>query len=614
MGYDASWRKILLLDLNQLAFTKPSGIANQIEGYTATKAGILFSIVGVVSKPYCHQLNGINLLNSRYAFCFSSAMSSQFKRPHGALIVEYFLVMAFRRSSGNKSNLSSNQPKKVEQQVSRGGGTSESSDDDFEEVEGASFIPKNAYADFNESAGDSSRRRDAVSSFFGSKDYSHMTLKEDEASRPLWISPESGHLILEAYSPLAKPAQDFLIAISEPVSRPRFVHEYKLTAYSLYAAVSVGLETDDILEALNRFSKMPIPDSVANFIRQCTTSYGKIKLVLKHNHYHVESSHPEMLRMLLRDPVIEHARASKVEDNKSSAKIQDFASVDSSKTAANTKGGSNSKDDPFTAVADIEKDEEEEEDNDKTFSFQIYTDQVENVKKRCNELDHPLLEEYDFRNDMINPNLDISLKPITSIRPYQEKSLSKMFGNGRARSGVIVLPCGAGKTLVGITATCTVKKSTLVLCTSSVSVAQWKEQFLKFASIQEKAIAVFTADHKEQFSTQAGIVISTFSMVANTRNRSADAQKMMDFLRGREWGFLLLDEVHVVPANIFRRVVTTIAAHTKLGLTATLVREDEKIEDLNFLIGPKLYEANWMDLSRQGHIATVQVIIDVVCS
>lgn len=107
-------------------------------------------------------------------------------------------------------------------------------------------------------------------------------------------------------------------------------------------------------------------------------------------------------------------------------------------------------------------------------------------------------------------------------------------------------------------------------------------------------------------------------MVANTRNRSADAQKMMDFLRGREWGFLLLDEVHVVPANIFRRVVTTIAAHTKLGLTgmahlilayslATLVREDEKIEDLNFLIGPKLYEANWMDLSKQGHIATVQV-------
>ena len=80
----------------------------------------------------------------------------------------------------------------------------------------------------------------------------------------------------------------------------------------------------------------------------------------------------------------------------------------------------------------------------------------------------------------------------------------------------------------------------------------------------------------------------------------------MDFLRSREWGFIILDEVHVVPAQMFRRVVTTIAAHAKLGLTATLVREDDKIDDLNFLIGPKLYEANWMDLAQKGHIANVQ--------
>jgi DNA excision repair protein ERCC-3 len=110
---------------------------------------------------------------------------------------------------------------------------------------------------------------------------------------------------------------------------------------------------------------------------------------------------------------------------------------------------------------------------------------IQEVKKRCNSLDYPMLEEYDFRNDTVNANLDIDLKPATVIRPYQETSLSKMFGNGlviilllaltpahsfscsRARSGIIVLPCGAGKTLVGITAACTIKKSCLVLCTSS---------------------------------------------------------------------------------------------------------------------------------------------------
>jgi DNA repair helicase rad25 len=181
-----------------------------------------------------------------------------------------------------------------------------------------------------------------------------------------------------------------------------------------------------------------------------------------------------------------------------------------------------------------------------------------------------------------------------------------MFGNGRARSGIIVLPCGAGKTLVGITAACTIRKSVIVLCTSSVSVMQWRQQFLQWCTIQPENVAVFTSENKEMFTSEAGLVVSTYSMVANTRNRSHDSQKVMDFLKSREWGFIILDEVHVVPAAMFRRVVTTIAAHAKLGLTATLVREDDKISDLNFLIGPKLYEANWMDLAQKGHIANVQ--------
>jgi DNA excision repair protein ERCC-3 len=99
------------------------------------------------------------------------------------------------------------------------------------------------------------------------------------------------------------------------------------------------------------------------------------------------------------------------------------------------------------------------------YSARLLTTQ--DVRRRCKDIDLPALEEYDFRNDTINANLDIQLKPMTVIRPYQETSLSKMFGNGRARSGIIVLPCGAGKTLVGITAACTIKKSTLVLCTSA---------------------------------------------------------------------------------------------------------------------------------------------------
>lgn len=456
---------------------------------------------------------------------------------------------------------------------------------------------------------------------FGKHDYSYLKLKPDHASRPLWINPDDGRIILESFSPLAEQAQDFLVTIAEPISRPSHIHEYKITAYSLYAAVSVGLETESIISVLNRLSKVPVPKSVISFIHSCTLSYGKVKLVLKHNRYYVESSQAEILQMLLRDDEIRHHRVEASETVTKDGLVTGPAPMRpadmtfgnpqaSAKDASQQQVDGQMMPQDQTATEDlfaaVVNDDQDDDDPDAVHSFEISTGSVEAVKKRCHELDFPVLEEYDFKNDLRNPNLDIDLKPSTQIRPYQEKSLSKMFGNGRARSGIIVLPCGAGKTLVGITAACTIRKSVIVLCTSSVSVMQWRQQFLQWCTIQPENVAVFTSENKEKFQGDAGLVISTYSMVANTRNRSHDSQKMMDFLTSREWGFIILDEVHVVPAAMFRRVVTTIAAHAKLGLTATLVREDDKIEDLNFLIGPKLYEANWMDLAQKGHIANVQ--------
>ncbi|KNZ72178.1 putative DNA repair helicase ercc3 [Termitomyces sp. J132] len=467
------------------------------------------------------------------------------------------------------------------------------------------------------------RQQDSlVSHIFMDQDFSWLHLKSDHASRPLWISPEDGHIILEAFSPIAEQAQDFLTAISEPVSRPAFIHEYKLTSYSLYAAVSVGLQTEDIIEVLNRLSKVPVPESITSFIRERTLSYGKVKLVLKHNKYFVESSHPETLQLLLKDRVIREARLITAQSDNSikaatfttsKAPVKGTLTIPGTKDAEKSKGDSASQAtsrsaadaDLFTSVVGVESDEIDEDDEN-VHAFEITDSKIDDVKRRCNELEYPMLEEYDFRNDTVNANLDIDLKPATVIRPYQETSLSKMFGNGRARSGIIVLPCGAGKTLVGITAACTIKKSCLVLCTSSVSVMQWKSQFMLWSNVTDRQIAVFTADQKEKFAGESGIVVSTYSMVANTHNRSHESKKMMEFLTSREWGFILLDEVHVVPAAMFRRVVTTIKAHSKLGLTATLVREDDKIADLNYMIGPKLYEANWMDLAAKGHIANVQ--------
>lgn len=134
----------------------------------------------------------------------------------------------------------------------------------------------------------------------------------------------------------------------------------------------------------------------------------------------------------------------------------------------------------------------------------------------------------------------IDLKPSAVLRPYQEKSLRKMFGNGRARSGVIVLPCGAGKSLVGVTACCTVRKRALVLCNSGVSVEQWKQQFKMWSTADDSMICRFTSEAKDK-PMGCGILITTYSMITHTQKRSWEAEQTMRWLQEQEWGIMVLD-------------------------------------------------------------------------
>ncbi|KAL6348963.1 hypothetical protein AAG906_033619 [Vitis piasezkii] len=424
------------------------------------------------------------------------------------------------------------------------------------------------------------------------RDFTKLELKVDHSNRPLWACAD-GRIFLETFSPLYKQAYDFLIAIAEPVCRPESMHEYNLTPHSLYAAVSVGLETETIIAVLSKLSKTKLPKEMIDFIHASTANYGKVKLVLKKNRYFVESPFPEVLKTLLRDEVISRSRIS-----------HEGSNGNDGFTISKTVGEIEGRHDELINEAELAAAAEEKE----THSFEVDPAQVENVKQRClpNALNYPMLEEYDFRNDTVNPDLDMELKPQAQPRPYQEKSLSKMFGNGRARSGIIVLPCGAGKSLVGVSAACRIRKSCLCLATNAVSVDQWAFQFKLWSTIRDEQICRFTSDSKERFRGNAGVVVTTYNMVAFGGKRSEESEKIIEEIRNREWGLLLMDEVHVVPAHMFRKVISITKSHCKLGLTATLVREDERITDLNFLIGPKLYEANWLDLVKGGFIANVQ--------
>lgn len=156
-----------------------------------------------------------------------------------------------------------------------------------------------------------------------------------------------------------------------------------------------------------------------------------------------------------------------------------------------------------------------------------------------------------------------------------------------------------------MTACCTIRKRALVLCNSGVSVEQWKHQFKTWSTADDSMICRFTSEAKDK-PMGCGILVTTYSMITHAQKRSWEAEQTMRWLQEQEWGIMVLDEVHTIPAKMFRRVLTIVQSHCKLGLTATLLREDDKIADLNFLIGPKLYEANWLELQKKGFIARVQ--------
>ena len=263
----------------------------------------------------------------------------------------------------------------------------------------------------------------------GLSDLSYLALKPDHHNRPLYIDAKKARITLESFHPLAKMAADLLVTIAEPLSRPKNLHEYALTVHSLYAAVSVGLTPQDILNGLNKFLKTPLPDEIKDFVLRATRAFGKVKLVLKNNFYFLETTDPAVLQELMQDEEI----ANVVSENQGAiiteaAPKEGTVVIPGTKMAAGLRQGgvssqdqagitqdSNSKEDDFLTALRAEDDDDEEEEQKQIFSKEIPSDAVETVQKRCLDMQYPVLEEYDFSNDKDNPTLDVDLKPGTKV-------------------------------------------------------------------------------------------------------------------------------------------------------------------------------------------------------
>eukprot|EP01053_Blabericola_migrator_P000439 Blabericola_migrator_1__438@NODE_1104_length_5428_cov_159_283343_g756_i0_p1_GENE_NODE_1104_length_5428_cov_159_283343_g756_i0NODE_1104_length_5428_cov_159_283343_g756_i0_p1_ORF_typecomplete_len427_score91_32Helicase_C_3/PF13625_6/8_4e35ResIII/PF04851_15/7_7e02ResIII/PF04851_15/5_9e10AAA_30/PF13604_6/1_8AAA_30/PF13604_6/2_4SNF2_N/PF00176_23/0_0051AAA_11/PF13086_6/5_9e02AAA_11/PF13086_6/0_069_NODE_1104_length_5428_cov_159_283343_g756_i016162896 len=343
-------------------------------------------------------------------------------------------------------------------------------------------------------------------------DFSGLNIRPGDDDRPLLVCP-NGYIFLETTTPASPEAGEFLIAIAEPVSRPETIHEFQITVFSLYAALSMGIQLQELLDGLDRYSKNEIPSVLERELRNHGSSFGKVKLVLRDGKYFIESPFRDELELMASDPTIAAARVQKslsmrpvktsrgsaatavveknVEEKKDDFIVDEASKLDDSvlafmqamdnkevskETSKDKQDGSGSN--PGTATKTPPKQ--------MVYSFEVQAERISAIKEvALRSLSRPLLTEYDFWRDTSNPTLNIALKQTTKVRYYQERALRKMFSNGRARSGIIVLPCGAGKTLTGITAATTIKKSTMVLTSSSVAVDQWRRSFLQFTLLTQ---------------------------------------------------------------------------------------------------------------------------------
>ena len=243
------------------------------------------------------------------------------------------------------------------------------------------------------------------------------------------------------------------------------------------------------------------------------------------------------------------------------------------------------------------------------------------VKEKAYAAGIPIIDEYCFVTDtssiekeLEEPTGIVRMKKVpvvlthnAAVRDYQSMSCSKLYWDSyRCHSGILILPCGAGKTLIGITAFASLQQPCIIFCQSTLAATQWVEQIKSWTNLSHSAVSAITSMHKER-NPDAEVVVTTYAMFAgNELKRKEESMQIISKIRRREWGIMILDEVHQAPAETFRLVTGNMICHLKLGLTATLVREDAKVAMLPSLVGPTLYELDVSTLRKHNYIAPIE--------
>lgn len=351
-------------------------------------------------------------------------------------------------------------------------------------------------------------------------------------------------LLLEVDHPLADECRHAIAPFAELERAPEHIHTYRLTPLGLWNAMAAGHDAEQVVDVLMRYSRYPVASSLLIDVTDTMSRYGRLRI----------EKHPTHGLVLL---------------------STDKAVLTEVLRSKQVRGLVGEQIDEVTAI--------------------VHPSQRGTLKQALLKLGWPA---EDLAGYVDGEHHDIALdEDGWQLREYQKFAADSFFSGG---SGVVVLPCGAGKTVVGAAAMARARCTTLILVTNTVSARQWKDELVRRTTLTPDEIGEYSGSRKEV----RPVTIATYQVITTKRH---GVHPHLELFEARDWGLVIYDEVHLLPAPVFR-MTADLQARRRLGLTATLVREDGHEDDVFSLIGPKRYDAPWKELENQGYIAPADCV------
>ncbi|UCF08107.1 MAG: DEAD/DEAH box helicase [Thermoplasmata archaeon] len=372
--------------------------------------------------------------------------------------------------------------------------------------------------------------------------------------KPLIIQSDKT-LLLEVESPGYDGARDDISRFAELEKSLEYIHTYRITPLSLWNAAAAGMKSGDVMDILEKYTKYPIPGNIEYEVRDYISRYGKLTLKKEEEDLILESGDAALITEIWRN-----------------RKVRPYLGKKIGRTL-----------------------------------LKIKPEMRGVVKQALIEIGHPV---EDLAGYVEGEHFSIDLRQETregvkfELRKYQQDAVDVFHAGGGVGggSGTVVLPCGAGKTMVGLGIMSAVSSNTLILCPNVIGVRQWIAEISDKTHVPADSVGEYTGEKKEI----SPITITTYQILTWRHSKEGDFPHFQLFQK-RDWGLIIYDEVHLLPAPIFK-VTASLQARRRLGLTATLVREDGKEREVFSLIGPKKYDISWKVLENQGWIAQAECI------